>query len=271
MEKKHNKKDALSAVIYTVIVLAVSNILWYFGYTNQESDYAMSFVILAQFFPMILCLIMSKITGEGWDNLGITIHRKSWKYLLLSIIGSVIVTYAADPLMLMLFPENVSTTFLADKISQVLLMALLGTACFIECLGEELGWIGYLYGKLEKLFGTKPACIFIGIIRGLYHIGILVIMDYPIQGLIEIIISNICLSFFMVYLYKRSESIFVCSISHGICNLLPIFLTYENDWYYTHLSAMAVTMIPSLIYAVFFGWKLSNKSITPPQPAGHQN
>lgn len=113
-----------------------------------------------------------------------------------------------------------------------------------------------MYEKLEKLAGTAGACVLLGVIRGMYHLGMLVLMDYPVQMFIEITVSNICLSFFLVYLYKKSGSIFACSISHGISNLLPVFLIYEKAWYYTHIAAMLVMMVPSVVYAVFFGWRL---------------
>ena len=251
-----DRRVAKLAVLYIVIVLVAGNILWYIGYSNRESDDAVFCIVLAQFMPMLVCLFMSKISKEGWNNLGIKVQKKSWKYFLLSIIGSVIIVYAADPLALLLFPNDVSTNFSIREIANILLLTVFGTACFIECLGEELGWIGYLYEKLERLIGIGWACVLLGVIRGIYHLGMIVLMNYPVQMFVEITISNICLSFFMVYLYKKSGSIFACSISHGICNLLPVFLVYEEDWYYTHFPVMMVMMIPSVIYALFFGRRL---------------
>ena len=256
MWKSIDRRVAKLAVLYIVIVLVAGNILWYIGYSNRESDDAVFCIVLAQFMPMLVCLFMSRISKEGWNNLGIKVQKKSWKYFLLSIIGSVIIVYAADPLALLLFPNAVSTNFSIREIANILLLTVFGTACFIECLGEELGWIGYLYEKLERLIGIGWACVLLGVIRGIYHLGMIVLMNYPVQMFVEITISNICLSFFMVYLYKKSGSIFACSISHGICNLLPVFLVYEEDWYYTHFPVMMVMMIPSVIYALFFGRRL---------------
>jgi len=105
--------------------------------------------------------------------------------------------------MLILFRENVSIDFEKDMIVKILLMTLMGIACCIECLGEELGWIGYLYGKFESIAGTIWACVIIGLIRGSFHIGILIHMNFAIPAFLELTLSNICLSFFMVYSYKK--------------------------------------------------------------------
>lgn len=49
---------------------------------------------------------------------------------------------------------------------QVLLLCLLALAMSVEMLGEELGWMGYLFPKLESLHGTSIAIVLIGLIIG---------------------------------------------------------------------------------------------------------
>ena len=244
---KHKKE----IIIFIALCLLISNPLWYLAYGNQESDYAIFFMMIASFSPMILTLIMTKITKEGWDNLGITFNlKKGWKIYLLSILGTTLLTYLADPVMLLLFPEHVTTTFTASNLTSIAIAMLLGTACFIECMGEELGWISYLFPRLEKVLGTMPACVVLGIIRAMWHLGILVLMDYPVVAFLEIMLSNISLQSFMVYMYKKSGSLFPCTISHGIANLMPIFLVYETSWYYTSVLPILVCFIPAAIYGV---------------------
>ena len=87
MWKSIDRRVAKLAVLYIVIVLVAGNILWYIGYSNRESDDAVFCIVLAQFMPMLVCLFMSRISKEGWNNLGIKVQKKSWKYFLLSIIA----------------------------------------------------------------------------------------------------------------------------------------------------------------------------------------
>ncbi len=138
------------------------------------------YILLCSFLPMAFALIITKITKEGWNNLGIAFHLKSsWNMYLLSILSTVILVYLSYPLMILCFPNQVTTSFSLENISQICLMALLGTACLIECLGEKLGWIGYLFTSLEGIMGTVASCVAPGIIRGVYHIGVPVLMEYP--------------------------------------------------------------------------------------------
>lgn len=203
------------------------------------------------------CMLVCSIFESGDGKRNVFHLKRSWKVYILSILSTVVLFYLADPLMLLYFPNQVTTTFSMGSIPKIALMALLGTAAFIECLGEELGWIGYLYPRLEKIMGTALSCVVLGIIRGAYHIGILVLMEYPLQMFAEITISNICLSFWMIYLYKKSNSIFPCSIQHGISNLLPIFLIYESSWYYTSVLPMVICMLPAALFGAFGLWRMA--------------
>ena len=257
----HRRKIWKKILIFTVLCLGISTPLWYLAYSNQEADYAVFCVMLASFLPAVLTLVITKITKEGWDNLGIAFNlKKSWKIYLLSMFGTTLLPYLADPLMLLLFPENVTTTFTPMELINIVIVMLIGTACFIECLGEELGWIGYLFPRLEKVLGTMPACVALGVIRATWHIGILVMMDYPVYGFIELLLSNVFLQSFMVYMFKKSGSLFPCTISHGISNLMPIFLVYDSSWYYTSILPMVVCLIPVVVYGVlaYLGMKKAN-------------
>ena len=246
-----NKKK-IETIIFVVLCLAVSNVFWYLAYANEESDYTIIFMVLASFFPMVLSLIMTKITKEGWNCLGVKFNfKRGWKIYLLSILGTSILPYLTDVLLLLIFPNNVSTTFTSAELSSVAIGILIGTACFIECLGEELGWIGYLFPRLEEQCGTVVSCVLLGIIRAMWHIGILIFMDFPVYAFVEIMLSNIFLQPFMIWMYKKSGSLFPCTISHGITNMLPIFLVYEKEWYYKSITPIFVGLIPVVIYGIY--------------------
>jgi len=259
----HGKRSCIKEITaYVLICLSCSNLLWYFGYLNPEADYAALLIMTASFFPMILALVITKITKEGWNNLSVAFHiRSSWKTYILSIFGTLAITYSAYPLMTLLFGDKVSVVLSMRMIGEIGLMTILGIFCLIECLGEELGWIGYLFPKLEKITGTVSACIVLGVIRGIYHIGILVFMEFPMQGFIEITVSNICLSFLMVYMFKKSQSVFPCSIQHGIANLLPVFLEYDNNWYYTSVMPMIICMIPAALFGGYGFWQMKRQKM----------
>ena len=43
-------------------------------------------------------------------------------------------------------------------------MTILGILVSVEMLGEELGWLGWLFPKLEKLHGAKAAILLLALI-----------------------------------------------------------------------------------------------------------
>lgn len=251
-------KEIKRVCLYLIIVLILSNVCWLIGYSNQEAESSTLFIILASFLPMIVTLIMTKITKEGWNNLGVQFSFKhGWKMYIVSIIGTLFMVYAYQPIMVLLFPNQVKSSFVLSNLSDVGLMTLLGIACFIESMGEELGWISYSYPKLEKIMGSILALLLLGIIRGVYHLGIIFYMEYPIVVFLELTISNVVISPFMIYMYKKSKSIFPCTISHGMANLLPVFINYDNNWYYSNPLPIIVCMIPSVLLGAygFYGMK----------------
>ena len=74
MTSQDKRINMIQAIVYTMIVLIVSNIFWCIGYKDEESATVNFFIMAAQFLPMIVCLIMTKITQEGWTNLGNTLQ-----------------------------------------------------------------------------------------------------------------------------------------------------------------------------------------------------
>lgn len=253
-------KSKIGIIIELIIVLLISNIFWVIAYGNGESDYSMIFATIASFVPMIFTLIVTKIKKEGWNNLGIRFSfKKGWKMYVFAIVGTLFTVYATQFMMYLIFRDKVESTFTIAGLGQIGMMTVFGIACFIEMLGEELGWIGYFFPKLEKMSGTLSACLLLGLIRGIYHLGIIFYMEHPVVVFVEITISNIVMTPFMIYMFRRSESIFPCTISHGMANLLPIFISYNNDWYYGNPLAIIVGMIPSLILSLYSLYAMKKK------------
>lgn len=247
------KNKKLEIILYVIICLLLANVFWYCAYIYMKDIIGVVAMMLGSFIPMILALIFIKIFKGNYKELGFRLNmKKSWKIYLLSFIISVFLSYVATPLMLLIFHGKVSVDFTQETLMMLFLTPIVGTISSIEMMGEEIGWIGYLYPKLEKNNGTILACIILGIIRGFYHFGIIIVRDFPIHGLIELTVSNILLSFVMVYLFKKSKSLFPICLLHILLNLFPIILVYENSWYYTSIFPMIISMLPAIIISLYF-------------------
>lgn len=251
--------------LFIIICIPLSNILWFTGYSilarEQDNPTAMSVIMLASFLPALTALVLSKVNKEGWESLMLLPNlRKSWKVYIFAMIFTWIMIYLNDIVMLLFFRENVAysaETLTIGKITlngwaQAILLSLLAIPASIEMLGEELGWMGFLFPKLEKLHGTNLAILFIAGIRTIWHLGILVFFPHPVIGACDLFLSNLFSQSFLVYVTKKSRSLFPAGLIHALTNLLPQFIVYSNEFYNDNILAMNATgLISAFVVGVF--------------------
>jgi membrane protease YdiL (CAAX protease family) len=92
-------------------------------------------------------------------------------------------------------------------------------------LGEELGWRGYLLKKVEYL-GFWKSVFIIGPIWGLWHYP-LILQGYnypsnPLLGVPMMMLACTAITPFMIYLRKKSNSIWAPALFHGSFNSLGV-------------------------------------------------
>lgn len=88
-------------------------------------------------------------------------------------------------------------------------------------MGEELGWMSYLFPRLEKLCGTTVALVLTGIIRSVWHIVMLVQNENFLAGFLSLSVSNILMGSVLVWATKASKSVLPASLIHVMTNALP--------------------------------------------------
>lgn len=242
-ENSNTKKYIL---LFLLLCIPISNLLWYIGYSfhvkNEESTEAMSIIVLTSFLPALTALVLCKINKEGWEGLKVLPNlRRSWRVYILAVVLTWIMIYLNDPLLLLIFHGDV--TYLADGTSlagwgRVFGLTLLAFVSSIEMLGEELGWLGFLFPKLEKLYGTRMAIVLLSIARTVWHFGILAFMPHPVAGGVDLFFSNLLTQSFLIYLTKKSDSLFPAAVVHAMANLLPVFIVYSDGFYDNHVVAV---------------------------------
>ena len=239
MEVKNTKKYIL---IFLLCCLPLSNVLWYIAYSAGDESVSTSLVILTSFLPALTVLVLCKVSKEGWNNLMILPNiRKAWKVYLFAVAGALAMNYLNELLMYLMFMGEVSCrmeAFSLRGLGEVFGMTMLGVLSSVEMLGEELGWLGWLFPKLEKLHGTKTAMLLLALIRAVWHLGILIFLPYPLIGLCDLFLSNLLSQGFLVYLTKKSSSLFPAAVVHAVTNLLPAFVAYSDPFYQAHIIPM---------------------------------
>lgn len=125
-------------------------------------------------------------------------------------------------------------------------------------LGEELGWRGFLFPRLEKKFGFHGACLISGVLWAVWHFPGLLWADYnagtnPVYAMTCFTVTVVAMAYVMGYLRMRSGSLWPCVLLHATHNsfVQGIFdpLTSPVGWAKYITTEFGVGLVATLIAA----------------------
>lgn len=248
--------------LFLVICLPVTWFLMGIGYQGATMadfvPWVQLLINLACYLPAIAAIIASMITRESlWKLSFLPRFQGNAKVYFSAILIGIFIICMDLALMTMVFPqkasfqENVSVPMLVFQ-----MLFAIANACvlFFVSMGEELGWMGYLFPRLEKLCGTTVALIVTGFIRGCWHLVMLAQMENFWASFLTLCISNILLGSILVWVTKASKSVVPASIIHALTNGLPsvlaAYMVLDESSYGNGFSSMdLVGMLPSVMVA----------------------
>ncbi|GGJ74607.1 abortive infection protein [Glutamicibacter ardleyensis] len=107
-------------------------------------------------------------------------------------------------------------------LGQAGLILVAGLLNLIPALGEEIGWRGWLWPKLQPL-GQVPALLISGVIWGLWHSPLILLgYNYPFakDGWGVVMMCGMCIvvGAFFAWLRTLSNSVWPAAFAHGIFN-----------------------------------------------------
>jgi len=126
---------------------------------------------------------------------------------------------------------------------------------------EELGWRGILQPRLEKMFGYLPSILTVGVIWSVWHLPL-----WLIKGTVQnefpfgvYLFSGIILTSSFTTLYKYTNNIFICVLSHAWFNVCIGLALYVGNNGALQLSLnwkvivfFAVELIASVILGMLY-------------------
>lgn len=216
--------------IYLLIVFAASLTLILFHKITDESRTAFFFV--QQLFcwsPAIACIITRAVTKEGFRDMKLHLRLKgNLRYYLLAFVLPLIFVPMMEllPLVLSGHTEWLSGFTLMNTITSVMQLGSAAIVGSIGLLGEELGWRGYMNGKMEPLFGTLGSCLAGGVVWGLWHfpndmanyLNGYVDFTGALQNALERMVVLILLGVVLMWVTKKTDSVWPAVILHFVYN-----------------------------------------------------
>ncbi len=231
---------------------------------------AQALYVIVCFCPAIAALVVGLMCKVWLREYGLLPHLdKNIGVYVFAVLFAICIALIDDPLRALCFPqvmhfENVDMVML---VFQILFMIMSSVMAFFVLLGEEIGWLGFLFPRLESLHGTVFAVITMGVVRGLWHLPLMLgmNMEHLLVPLLTLIASNILLGSVLVYVTKKSGSIIPATIMHSLENgLAGVYGTYlvinESAMMKYDMAMDMVSMIPMVIFgcigfALLLSWK----------------
>lgn len=270
-----NKQQTVKRLgIYLLIVFAASLLLLLFVKPMEASQTA--FFIVQQLYcwaPAIACIVTRAVTKEGFQGMKLHLRLQNHlRYYLLAFAVPLIL----EPIMVILpvvlnghsqWLSNFTWTNIVITALQLISMSIVGN---IGLLGEELGWRAYMNQKMEPLIGTFWTGLASGAIWGLWHVPndiknyLSGYVSFPeaLQNGLERIVILIMLGIVLMWITKKTDSVFPAVILHAMHNgtigVLENMLTLGGrpENYKPEGSEMIITNIcqylPLFMLAVIF-------------------
>ncbi|HLR69591.1 MAG TPA: CPBP family intramembrane glutamic endopeptidase [Virgibacillus sp.] len=112
-------------------------------------------------------------------------------------------------------------------------MILLSLPLFILIGGlEEIGWRGFMLPELTKLMPSHTSTLLVGIVWLVWHLPLFFIIgtyQHEHLNIFAFTVTVISLSFLLSTVYFKTNSIFLCIITHALYNsVLDVFIIVQS-------------------------------------------
>lgn len=258
------RKDAVKQlVIFIALCFGLTGFIMVLAHNVDSAVEGVWFQALYQlacFMPAVSVLLARLIFKTGIRDLGIAPNFASGAraYVLALILG-LLISLIDYPVMILLFPEsicfeNVDGIELIFKL--MLNVAICAVFTFVS-MGEEIGWLGYVYPRLERVGGIAFGIIAMGVIRGLWHVPLMLSLGMKdvTEETLTLIFSNIMLGSVLVLVTKLSKSVVPGAFIHCMTNSLPtvyagIVMIDEVNFTKCSGSIDLMNMVIALVFGV---------------------
>ena len=265
------KNDSKALRLFLIITFAVSIVIeavWiYFGEVASE----MGISQLLMFIPCIVAVITSKVYFKKQKVLGF--NRCRFGYVVLSVLFPLVYWSLSYCAFWLFSKESFGGDFsllinqaanykegLSDNAAIIIALIIMIPVCIISSLGEEVGWRGFMYPTMQKLWGWKKAIIFSGIVWALWHLPLVITELYYNSTSLwfripMFFIEVFALTVIISWLRVKSNSVWPAIIFHASHNYLDqvvfqSFTSNANSAYWVGETGIISVVITTLIAVI---------------------
>lgn len=143
---------------------------------------------------------------------------------------------------------------------------------FLRTLGEEIGWRGFLYPALERLYGLRRSLLLGGLAWAVWHypliLGGLYLDGTPLWWSLPVFtVEIVSIGVILAWLCERSNSLLPAVAMHAVHNLtalalIPALENWSRAAYFFGEQGAVTAAVTAGIAAFFliFGWRSAPKN-----------
>jgi membrane protease YdiL (CAAX protease family) len=200
-------KIPFRVAVFYILTFTLTAIL---GGIQQASGIDANKIILPQLSPGLAALIMLVLFRK--DKVKLTISIKSTQ--MLKYVGAVGIPLIVSAILFLIYRQFISHIDI-PPVSMISGLILFG-GILIGAFGEELGWRGYLQGRLESILSVLIASLSVGILWGLWHVGN---YHYGAVYMLFFILSTIAWSVIVAWILRNTGyNVVIAGLFHFTIN-----------------------------------------------------
>jgi len=236
------------------------HLLFETGFANNQHLYLAIAFFLGVYGPLIGGLVATWIDGgreglaEWWGRITHWQIGGNWYR------NALLITFLAAAIPVIIF--GLIGGFTPSNLPFAYILGLLFVQLLRSGFGEEPGWRGFLLPRLKALFEGEKYIWMLGLIWSIWHWPIVIIrtietiQDATLPQLVITILislagnamSLIGLTFIYVWLYNKTQSVFLSIVFHAFSNIFVFWLS--SFLAAPHAAGLAIALMPWVIVVV---------------------
>lgn len=267
-------KDKKALIIFYAVTMTISIAVMVVSVILKSTN----IIGLAMWIPGIVGIICAKVFYPKQQVLGIAVKFK-FKYVLygilipiLYLVPSYLVAWAAlgnknaDPSLIIQAIAGGDVNFTSPWLAAIALSPVVFVAGAMTAAGEEIGWRGFAYPMLERLYGPRKACLINCSIWALWHFPIIIGGIYQAQvnlvyGMISFFIMVLLIGTIFCWTRSVSGSVIPAILLHSVHNavdqiyLQPLNSNEKVPYLAGEQGVITIVLAAIILAVVIISWR----------------